>query len=135
MSDNQQNQQTEIEPWMVKLANILALPGDVRNEQEIARLIADCSPHFIVPVWGKDADAQKIPCPACTIGTVSFRVGATLPFNSSRVSFVAMMQKPSRCDQCNREFIAWVTGGNLQCKLAEVEPQGLIEVVSPLAKA
>lgn len=84
-----------------------------------------CPPRFTVTSWDKKAGTGNFPCPKCG-GTVSMTLAQGLPFNSGQMSFLAIAHKPAKCKKCGREYVPYVTGGNLQCAIAEIQPESPI---------
>jgi len=107
---------------MEELATKLAKsdrPGDFYSYREA---IAEACPRFTVNSWDKKAGKGNFACPKCG-ATVVLTLAQGLPFNSGQMSFLAITHKPAQCPKCGREYVPFVTGGNLQCAIAEIQPK------------
>lgn len=118
-----------VEEWMVELAREIIRNVEGGNEDSVSlaivtKTIQEYCPRFTVNTWDKP-NIGKFPCPKCG-HTVKMTMAPGAPFNSGQMSFLAIAHKPATCEKCGREFVPFVTGGNLQCAIAEVKPESSI---------
>jgi hypothetical protein len=125
MSENHQPEapRTMIEPWMrqvaEKIRNGVAFPATIEDA------IAEACPRFTIATLPDTHVTAGIHCPVCQ-RMLKLKVPENpTPFNSGKVSFVAVVHKPTTCE-CGRSFVPFLTGANLQCALAEIQPESPI---------
>jgi hypothetical protein len=127
---------TMIEPWMQEAARraIASLhSAGALGEQEIAAAIAEASPRFTIATLPDTHVIARVHCPVCQ-AVLRLKVPENpTPFNSGKVSFIAVVHKPTTCD-CGRTFVPFLTGANLQCALAEIQPESPIAVATQMPR-
>jgi hypothetical protein len=131
--------QTEIkiEPWMSATAQAIhKVLEDYSKHQptadEMAEMIADRAPRFVLETLPDVAGTGRVHCPVCQ-RPLNLTMGHTIPLNTAKVSMLVVVHKPSRCE-CGREYVPFITGGNLQCAIAEMQPESSIITLPPGAK-
>lgn len=128
MPENANLEHVQVEPWMLEAATSFLKDLAIYSEGTLDRLaheIARGCPRITVSSFSKDAGNGKMPCPKCG-HQVDVTIRQAIPFNSGSVSSLMIVHKPARCEGCGREYVPFVTGGNLQCAVAEIQPESSI---------